>query len=322
MGMIIRDHANADLSNVDNWDPTRIYYKDGAYFKKHKTYTYTAANSKPEKPGHQVDMIDPSSTEIYRKEDDEFPKFDEDRLHSLAGTLYYDYRRVHNSKEYIEDAQYGTITPGAETEISSVGYEPYKYYYKASNSSTTEFVLDTGDTPAPGRHYIIEGHQQHGYEFYIPNRYWRRNNKTQEIKWCDEATLQGAIGATDSEGSDYTLYRSLKNTITGTGMESQDSHYVRKIAYEKDGVTPKTVKSYVAVPSSTDKGSYTNQDGVLTILDSAGQKIDEITNAEDIVLDPKTNKPGGYYTKRYKIKTDDSSEVYLSPWDRYISGAT
>ena len=44
MGMIIRDFES-NLNNVADWDPTKIYFVNGAYYRKHKGYTYTNVTS-------------------------------------------------------------------------------------------------------------------------------------------------------------------------------------------------------------------------------------------------------------------------------------
>ena len=333
MGMIIRDFES-NLNNVADWDPTKIYFVNGAYYRKHKGYTYTNVTS-----GENIEqdsyatinnMIDlaTSQTPIYRIDLGEFPTFEEPELQNVSNKKFNNYRLASGGKEdYVDGAKYVTLSPGPEAELSLQGYEPNSYFIKITNQPTLAYELDRSNTPsigAVGNYYKITPHQCTGFEFYVPYRYWMLNTITKEVVFCSAATLAGILGKdelghdiVDSEAIANVRFYRAQNITPNENESIAETRYVRKRVEP-----PVVIKEITAVPEDTSRYLYeidpqTNQ-YCLKLLATDGQTVIETIPYDDITSwNQETELPENYYAPKYEV-VSTGNYTTLTVWAREL----
>lgn len=335
MGMIIRNYEGVSLDKVDNWDPTRIYYIDGAYYKKQASYTYTENDSPTDSYNKIETMINlDNNTKYYRQEDNQLPILT-GNLEEVSEAQYYDYRL---SDEYVPGAIYGTIVEDEPVELSPTGYEKNKYYYKSKTSAIPTYTLDEADTPTNlnGVYYEIPDEKAatnpaapiEGKEFYVPNRYLVYKKADKSISLAKTDTLEGLIGKTDStlavddEGKSlYEFYRSA--TISQDGnTDAENVEYVRQhVLIDETGKDVAsnwaTINTMMSLPSNTNRYKYdsTSINDTLSLLAADEETVIQTISKDKLLYSD--DKLVGYNTVRYKIKA--TSEKYMSVWDYTVA---
>lgn len=275
-----------------------------------------------------------NNTTYYRQEDNQLPILS-DNLETISEAQYYNYRL---SDDYIPGAIYGTITPGAEVELSPTGYEKGKYYYKSPTDAISTYILDNADTPTNlnGVYYEIPNEKAtenaaapvEGKEFYVPGRYlvYKKADKTISLAKAD--TLVGIIGekdstlAVDANGEAlYEFYRSA--TITQDGStDADDVEYVRQHVLIDDkgqdiASNWSTITTMMSLPDSTNRYKYNSSDTIntLELLAADEETVIQTIKKDDLLYS--SDKLVGYNTVRYKVKAN--SEKYMSVWDYTVA---
>lgn len=188
MGMIIRDYKeyeDADIEdiNVNRWDPTKIYYVNGEYYIKNKTYEWTPYEEGDSRPlyneilpsqmvgvGYHATktIIKDNGTEeivevpLYRLSSEEFPiildnnvseNLESYKTEFMEGSGYDNYIQVKDVSDIIEGAIYGTLdvekaTEEAQTPIleNNDGEKIYYYYQDNWNDGIKRYTLENPDS--------------------------------------------------------------------------------------------------------------------------------------------------------------------------------
>lgn len=257
MGMIIRDYkeyddADIETVNVDEWDPTKIYYVNGEYYIKSKDYLWDEYDENDtEKPlyntitpeqmigvGYNHITDDENNVlPIYRRTSEEYPNISDIDVSENIGTYadqmnrgdYSNYIKVKDPSDIIEGAIYGTLKVEEATPTASApateneDHQKIYYYYYNNEGGTKTYRLenpDSGRTPTwdKGIYYtftaneISEAFMTNTY-FYIPDFFYAENLKTGEIHLALEASLDELYGD-NTKAKDWRFY--LKNASDTT----------------------------------------------------------------------------------------------------------
>lgn len=178
MGMIIRDYETLD--NVENWDPSKIYYID----EEKKFYRKSEASKadiikideNPTNNYEQVAVLNLNGESLYREDWGEYPRFlevgsiDEDTSYP-AYKKYVNYRKP-SAKEHIAGSIYDEVE--FTEEVISSNWEDIKPAWYQE----TDYVWKNDNGEAPVRptqpYYHIQNPQkiESGKQVYIPGLYW------------------------------------------------------------------------------------------------------------------------------------------------------
>ncbi len=178
MGMIIRDYETLD--NVENWDPSKIYYIDEEkkFYKKSEASKadIIKIDENPTNNYEQVTVLNLNGESLYREDWGEYPRFleigsiNEDTSYP-AYKKYVNYRKP-SVKEHIAGSIYDEVE-FAEEVISSNWEDIKPAWYQE-----TDYVWKNDDGKAPVRptqpYYHIQNPQkiESGKQVYIPGLYW------------------------------------------------------------------------------------------------------------------------------------------------------
>lgn len=159
-------------SHVDEADPTKIYYKDGRFYKKEKAYSYSEPISNENidselnqdlyvKVAEKDELVDIHSGNYYRKDLAMTPVYsdllDEEKRNRLSNKVYWNYVKVSENDPVYDGATYGTVTPNKEISLNS-DYAPGTVYKKSKTPGGLDcFELDLSVIPSEpsGEYYDI-----------------------------------------------------------------------------------------------------------------------------------------------------------------------
>lgn len=178
MGMIIRDYETID--NVENWDPSKIYYidEDKKFYKKsEKNIKYRIKEDpNPESNYEKITILNLDAESVYREDWGQYPRFleigsiNEDIAYPAYGK-YINYRKP-TIKEHIAGSMYDKVE--FSEEIISSNWEDIKPAWYQDGAYT--WKLDNEDAPVrPTQpYYYIQNpiKIENGTQVYIPGLYW------------------------------------------------------------------------------------------------------------------------------------------------------
>ena len=195
MGMIIRDYETLD--NIENWDPSKIYYIDEDkkfYRKSEKNIKYRIKEDpNPESNYEKITILNLDAESVYREDWGQYPRFleigsiNEDIAYPAYGK-YINYRKP-TIKEHIAGSMYDKVE--FSEEIISSNWEDIKPAWYQDGAYT--WKLDNEDAPVrPTQpYYHIQNPQkiENGKQVYIPGLYWAILWEENEQGWKRKKVL-------------------------------------------------------------------------------------------------------------------------------------
>ena len=190
--------------NINEADPTKIYYEDGKFFKKEKIYSYESIDDEDLEDAFEEDvfiqiagkneLVDIHSGNYYRKDLAMTPVYSEilekEKRDRLSNKTYWNYKKVSSNDSVYDGASYGTVTPGEEASLNSE-YRPGTVYKKSTAPGGIPcFELDLSAIPSEptGVYYdITETQTSTDEKFYYKDVYFVGiNNSEVSDEWIEK----------------------------------------------------------------------------------------------------------------------------------------
>lgn len=330
IGQIIID-TETNFNNVDNWDPTKIYYINNKFYQKYQEYIST--NDQYQKvSGKVVENLNG----YYREDIHEFPDLSDEKILTdsekrLGKTSYSNYINAVNDTKIIDGAIYYTINDLPETDISSqllltkptenedslykkVKNENIISYKKVSNLEDQSLNSETGE------YFKITSTAVAQEEFYIPNRYYiaiasSENGEFNKIIQCTEqnlVTAKAAAGITsDTPTTSYQFYRGItkvNDATTGVWIIDESNPIIRKnVSLPENHYLYDTENKKLTIFGDTE------QDVLYEIFDDSSKK--EHINFKADPINPNSLIIDSYDAFTYEVEGDNINSWTL--WEIY-----
>lgn len=291
-------------SQIDSLNKDYIYYKDGKYYRKHKTYDFT-----------EVDSTQPVATQVtlsdWDKRTDKLYFKDSDKTEYPGYILDNEY---HPNVEYVKNLK----TESNKVELGGE-YKP-NYYYQLDTETNADFnrtffkLRLCSDTEYDNnkKYYIIKSATMLSYRpvyFYFANKYYYLNDNGKYVKDTSSVASASREYFLDEKGKTRVTFYTYKEKKFY--LQVQENKY--KICEEK---SPSADEQYYAkyVPYYPGKYYYATYTGVklslaefktgkyfrATEIDRTGEIIDGVALTASDTYNANTT-----YYKRDFVKDND-----------------